>query len=57
MPKYEYDPEEYDNDFTFEPNRSRKRRKFQREREGENQVYQQDNSIQRDDFADMWKDE
>lgn len=32
MPKFEYDPETYDND-TFEPNRVRKIDKFKRERE------------------------
>jgi len=33
MPKYNYDPKEYENEFTFEPNRNRRKRKFQQERE------------------------
>lgn len=33
MPRFEYDPETYDNNPTFEPNRARKLDKFRRERE------------------------
>jgi len=37
MPKYDYDPEVYDDDDpTFEPNRARRKQRYQKEREREN---------------------
>lgn len=36
MPRIEYDPESYNDDSpTFEPNRARRRRRFQKERQEE----------------------